>query len=289
LKITPSSKPYTPRSILKNVTEHCKNLSRFIVNKHFSQIDDMANLLKGLGDRLTFAKADFSHLTFNQVQEIGNACPNAMFEFSGTGVLKLDVIMALGYRIETLTFSKRMVDMVVPPNFFDNLTPLKSITLAVVEGDTGWFLSNLLNQPKPNLREINITTMQDNPVEILELIATKMTKLNKLKLWCRELPVEGLEKLVMSNQEMHKITLKARPAPMERIRQVLKVCAECKVLKELRIGRISLPSPPPPPRSNAADTVGYSTAHEIARTADACMPFRRRNTFVQILGVDYVC
>ncbi len=268
---------------LKYAKEHCKALKRLIMPKD-TVPHELEDLIKSLGDQLEFCKANFVKMQYQQVSAIGNACPNATFELTST--VKLDVIMALHYRVPSLKFSKAMLDP-VPDSFFESYTNIKTLSISMPDGDTCWFLSNLLREPKPNLAEVSITFMQENPAELLDLLI-KVTTLTKLKLWTRTLPVEGLEKVVKRNKKLNKLTLKSRTMDMRLVRQVLRMCRDCEELAELRISKMSHLAPPPPSRMGSVETVSSSTAYEIARTADECVAFKHRNTFVQILGVDYV-
>lgn len=273
--------PGVPKFGFRYAQEHCKSLKRLSMPKD-SVPNELEELIKSLGDQLEFCKANFAKMQYQQVTAIGNSCPNASFELTST--VKLDVIMALQYRVPSLKFSKAMLDP-VPDNFFESYTNIKTLSISMPDSDTCWFLSSLLRQPKPNLAEVSITGVQDNPSELLHLLS-KITTLNKFKLWCKELPIDGLEGVVKSNNKLNKLSLKARVTDMRVVRQVLRMCRDLEDLSELRISKLT--SPAPPPRPGSADTMSSSTSFEIARTADECMLFKRRNTFVQILGVDYV-
>lgn len=282
LEMSPATKPPGPKIMLKYIQEHCRAITRFALSKD-SAPPELIDLLKSYGDQLLFAKANFGFLPFPTVTSLANACPNAVFELSGP--MKPDIVMGLQYRVHTLKFSKPLLDP-VPPAFFEECKHVRVLSVQMPDSDTAWLITSLLRDPKPSLAEVSITGTQDNPAEILDALAKKTTKLTKLKLCSKSLPVDDLEPVLKVNPGLLKLTLKARTVDLRTVRQVLRVCAQCKELRELRISKVS--SPAPPPRPPVPETVASATAFEIARTADACMPFRRRNAYVQISSVDYV-
>lgn len=281
LELAPTMKCPPPRDVLKAVQASCRALTHVTVGKDYIAVQ-LAELLISYGAQLLFAKAGFGLMPFPQCQNIADACPNAMFEISSS--VKFEVVAALKYRMHNLKLGKPILEP-MPPNFFESFDMLRSLTLTFNDGDAGWFLSSLFRSPKPELTELTVSSVQDNPMELLSILATRTTSIRKLRLWCKDLPVEGLGGVVDANKLLDKLTFKVRNADGYRVHEVVRICYRCESLRELKI--IKLPNTSLPPQSRLCDTVA-ATAQAIARTADVCMPLRRRNTYVQIFNVDYL-
>eukprot|EP00171_Calliarthron_tuberculosum_P012821 IDg12821t1 len=222
-------------------------------------------------------------MPFPQCRRIAESCPNAIFELSN--VAKLDVISGLQYRMYTLKLGKSVHEP-VPPDFFESFSMLRCLSLTYGDGDAGWFLSSLLRSEKTELVEVGIHALQDNPLEIMSILASRTTSLQTLRLWSKELPVQGLAAVLQANKKMRTIHFKVRVAEVVPVQDMLRICSSCEELRELRVFKLAHHAPAPMSRTGEAVT---ANASDIARTADLCIPLRRTgNCFVQIFNVDYL-
>lgn len=280
LEISPLSKGPVPKDVLKSVQTHCRALVRVNVSKDCPHLQ-LADLLVSYGEQLKFAKGGFGLMPYPQCRRVAESCPNAVFELSNT--VKFDVVSALHYRVTNLKLGKPLLEP-VPTDFFESFNVLHSLTLTYGDGDAGWFLSSLLRTEKPELTELTISTVQENPLEIMSILSSRTTTLRKFRLWSKDIPIEGLAGVVKANKMLDKLTFKVRNTDGRPVHDLLRICYACEHLKELYV--VKLPATSVPPSRNME--LVSANAHDIARTADACMPLRKRNTYVQIFNVDYL-
>lgn len=125
----------------------------------------------------------------------------------------------------------------------------------------------------PSLAEVSITSPQNNPAKILDVLALKTTNLIRHKLHRKVLPVDHPEPVLKANPGLFELKLKARDIDSESVRIVLGVCSHCAGLKELRISDYR-----PILLTLVRGTEFSATVDPIEKTRDGCVPFRRRNT-----------